>query len=61
VRELRREVGSLAVELAARVVDDSLDRDRQLQLIDGYIAELGDHAQAGAMTSRPKGTGSGGG
>jgi F-type H+-transporting ATPase subunit b len=61
VRELRREVGSLAVELAARVVNDSLDRDRQLQLIDGYIAELGDHAQAGAMTSRPKGTGSGGG
>jgi F-type H+-transporting ATPase subunit b len=60
VRDLRREVGSLAVDLAARVVDDSLDRDRQLQLIDRYIQDLGDHAQAGAMTSRPEGSGSGG-
>jgi F-type H+-transporting ATPase subunit b len=61
VRDLRREVGTLAVDLAARVVSDSLDRDRQLQLIDGYIEELGDHAQAGAMTSRPEGSGRGGG
>jgi F-type H+-transporting ATPase subunit b len=61
VRDLQREVGTLAVELAARVVNDSLDRDRQLQLIDGYIEELGDHAQAGAMTSRPKDSGRGGG
>jgi F-type H+-transporting ATPase subunit b len=61
VRDLRREVGALAVDLAARVVNDSLDRDRQLQLIDGYIQELGDHAKAGAMTSRPEGSGRGGG
>jgi F-type H+-transporting ATPase subunit b len=61
VRDLRREVGTLAVELAARVVNDSLDRERQLALIDNYIEQLGDHAQAGAMTSRPEGTGSGGG
>jgi F-type H+-transporting ATPase subunit b len=61
VRDLQREVGTLAVELAARVVNDSLDRDRQLQLIDGYIQELGDHAKAGAMTSRPEGSGRGGG
>lgn len=52
VRELRTEVGSLAVELATRVVGDSLDRDRQLRLIDQYIDQLGDHAQAGAMTGR---------
>ncbi len=52
VRELRTEVGSLAVELATRVVGDSLDRDRQLRLIDRYIEQLGDHAQAGAMTGR---------
>jgi F-type H+-transporting ATPase subunit b len=52
VRELRTEVGSLAVELATRVVGDSLDRDRQLRLIDQYIEQLGDHAQAGAMTGR---------
>ena len=58
VRQLRTEVGSLAVELATRVVDDSLDRDRQLRLIDQYIDQLGDHAQAGAMTAR-RGDGSG--
>lgn len=52
VRQLRTEVGSLAVELATRVVGDSLDRDRQLRLIDQYIEQLGDHAQAGAMTAR---------
>jgi F-type H+-transporting ATPase subunit b len=52
VRELRTEVGSLAVELATRVIGDSLDRDRQLRLIDQYIEQLGDHAQAGAMTAR---------
>jgi F-type H+-transporting ATPase subunit b len=52
VRELRTEVGSLAVELATRVVGDSLDRDRQLRLIDQYIEQLADHAQAGAMTGR---------
>jgi F-type H+-transporting ATPase subunit b len=61
MRDLRREVGSLAVDLAARVVDNSLDHDRQLQLIDRYIQDLGDHAQAGAMTSRPEGSGNGGG
>jgi F-type H+-transporting ATPase subunit b len=52
VRQLRTEVGSLAVELATRVIGDSLDRDRQLRLIDQYIEQLSDHAQAGAMTGR---------
>jgi F-type H+-transporting ATPase subunit b len=61
VRDLRREVGTLAVELAARVVDDSLDRERQLRLVDQFIEELGDHAQAGAMTSRPERSGGGDG
>jgi F0F1-type ATP synthase membrane subunit b/b' len=61
MRDLRREVGTLAVELAARVLDDSLDRERQLRLIDQYIEELGDHAQAGAMTSRPERSGGGNG
>ena len=55
VRELRTEVGSLAVELATRVIGDSLDRDRQLRLIDQYIEQLSDQAQAGAMTSRREG------
>jgi F-type H+-transporting ATPase subunit b len=52
IRQLRNEVGTLAVELATRVVGDSLDRGRQLRLIDQYIDELGNQAQAGAMTSR---------
>jgi F-type H+-transporting ATPase subunit b len=41
IRQLRNEVGTLAVELATRVVGDSLDRDRQLRLVDEYIDQLG--------------------
>jgi F-type H+-transporting ATPase subunit b len=52
IRQLRNEVGTLAVELATRVVGDSLDRERQLRLVDQYIDDLGDQAQAGALTSR---------
>jgi F-type H+-transporting ATPase subunit b len=52
VRQLRTEVGSLAVELATRVIGDSLDRDRQLRLIDQYIEQIGETVQAGAMTGR---------
>jgi len=52
IGQLRNEVGTLAIELATRVVGDSLDRERQLRLVDQYIDELGDQAQAGAMTSR---------
>jgi F-type H+-transporting ATPase subunit b len=56
IRQLRGEVGALAVELASRVVEDSLDRDRQLRLVDRYIDRLGDQTQAGAMTSRREGS-----
>jgi F-type H+-transporting ATPase subunit b len=59
IRQLRGEVGTLAVELATRVVGDSLDRDRQLRLVDQYIDQLGDQTQAGALTSRRE-DGSGG-
>ena len=59
IRQLRNEVGTLAVELATRVVGDSLDRERQLRLVDEYIEELGNQAQAGALTSRRE-EGSGG-
>jgi F-type H+-transporting ATPase subunit b len=55
VRALRGEVGSLAVELASRVVGEVLDREAQLRLIDQYIDQLGDFAQAGALTSRRPG------
>ena len=57
IRQLRGEVATLAVELAGRVVEDSLDRDRQLRLVDRYIDRLGDQTQAGAMTSRREGSG----
>ena len=39
-RDLRREVGVLAVQVAERVVGGSLDGDRQLELVDSYIEEL---------------------
>lgn len=54
VRELRTEVGTLAVELATRVIGDSLDRDRQLRLIDQYIEQLGEHRVAGVSPGRPQ-------
>ncbi|HZD68217.1 MAG TPA: F0F1 ATP synthase subunit B [Actinomycetes bacterium] len=57
VRELRGEVGTLAVELATRVIGDSLDRERQLRLIDSYIEQLGEHSVAGAPSSREDGSG----
>lgn len=38
--ELRRQVGQLSVELAERVVGESLDRERHKRLVDGYIDEL---------------------
>ena len=60
IRQLRNEVGTLAVELATRVVGDSLDRDRQLRLVDEYIDELGNQAQAGALTGRREEAGAGG-
>ena len=59
IGQLRNEVGTLAVELATRGVGDSLDRERQLRLVDQYIDELGNQAQAGAMTSRREDEGDG--
>ena len=40
LQELRAEVGALSVTLAERVVGQSLDKDRQLKLVDDYIEEL---------------------
>ena len=39
-QDLRRQVGELSVELAARVVGESLDRERQLRLVESYIDEV---------------------
>jgi F-type H+-transporting ATPase subunit b len=40
VQELRHQLAEWSVEIAARVVGESLDRDRQLELVDGYINEV---------------------
>ena len=40
VQALRRELAEASVELASRVVGESLDRDRQLRLVDQYIDEV---------------------
>ncbi len=39
--ELQSRVGSMAIELAERVVQESLDRDANLRLIERYIEEVG--------------------
>jgi F-type H+-transporting ATPase subunit b len=39
-QDLKAQVGELSVELATRVVGESLDRERQLRLVEQYIDEL---------------------
>jgi F-type H+-transporting ATPase subunit b len=39
-QELKTQVGELSLQLAGRMVGESLDRDRQLRLVDQYIEEL---------------------
>lgn len=39
-QDLKAQVGELSVELATRVVGESLDRERQLRLVDQYIEDL---------------------
>jgi F-type H+-transporting ATPase subunit b len=46
-QELKTQVGELSLALAGRMVGESLDRDRQLRLVDDYIAELQDLALSG--------------
>ena len=56
--ELKHQVGELSVELAARVVGGSLDRERQAQLVDRYIEEV---AGMGAGNGNGDGNGNGNG
>lgn len=58
VRALRGEVATLAVELATKVIGDSLDRERQLRLIDQYINELSPEAAGTAGAAGPSGNAS---
>jgi F-type H+-transporting ATPase subunit b len=39
-QELKAQVGVLSLQLAERMVGQSLDKDRQLRLVDDYITEL---------------------
>jgi F-type H+-transporting ATPase subunit b len=48
---LRAEVGALAVELASRIVGESLaDEARQSRMVDRFLAELDEEAERGAGT-----------
>jgi F-type H+-transporting ATPase subunit b len=54
VRELRSEIGTLAAELAEKIVDQKLADDQQVKAtVDSFIAglEAQDKAQAGAQSS----------
>jgi F-type H+-transporting ATPase subunit b len=54
--ELRRQVGELSVELAARVVGTELNKQRQMRLVDGYIDELTgmEPIEGNGKTTRPR-------
>ena len=56
--DLRRQVGELSVELAARVVGTELDKNRQMKLVDGYIDELDQMEPAGGNGGAPRREGS---
>jgi F-type H+-transporting ATPase subunit b len=43
-QELKTQVGELSLQLAGRMVGESLDKDRQLRLVDQYIEELAEAA-----------------
>jgi F-type H+-transporting ATPase subunit b len=66
-QELKVQVGELSLALAGRMVGESLDRDRQLRLVDDYIAELqeltpsgdGHGPNGGRRPGRGRGTGRG--
>ena len=64
-QELKVQVGELSLALAGRMVGESLDRDRQLRLVDDYIAELqeltpsGDGHGPGGRRSGRRGRGPG--
>jgi len=56
--ELKTQVGELSLALAGRVVGETLDKTRQLRLVDDYIRELEDLAPSnGKKGSGSKGSG----
>ena len=59
--ELRGQVGELSIEVASRVIGESLDKRRQAKLVDQYIDELtrSGNGQRGAAKTRDEGDGGG--
>jgi F-type H+-transporting ATPase subunit b len=58
-QELRGQVGDLSLALASRVIGESMDRDRQRQLVERYIEELAAMPGAGNGHGGAKGSGPG--
>ena len=56
VEELRRSVGQISIELASRVIGESLDASRHSQLVDRYIDELASMGGAAGNGSRTDGS-----
>jgi F-type H+-transporting ATPase subunit b len=57
IQELRGQLAEWSVELAGRVVGESLDEQRHLKLVEDYIEELTGTTGTGAKTRRRKSTG----
>lgn len=57
--QLRADMGALVVELAARVIGEQLDGERQLRLVDAYIEEL--NGEGGDLAGAAGGGGRAGG
>ncbi len=55
-QELRAQIGSIAVELAGRVVGESLDEKAHQRLIDGFIDEIASGASTTGDGSRADGS-----
>jgi F-type H+-transporting ATPase subunit b len=55
MQSLRGDLAAASVDLAARVIGESMDRERQLRLVDQYIDEVS------GMASNGKGNGNGSG
>lgn len=56
--EMQGQVATLAIELAERVVEGSLDQERSMRLIEAYINEVGAGNGRSVTTANPAGGGS---
>lgn len=57
IQELRSQLADWSVDLAGRVVGESLDKQRHLKLVEDYIDELAGTGNSGAKPRRRKTTG----